>query len=174
MSQTPKGSKSSPKSEKPRSEKPKSEAKRKESKKGSVSAEGAAASRKNTIKSKSKDGIPNLKDSARGSAKGGGLVDAPVAKAPVNAKFAAAAKKKATQKKLAPPKPHKKLGPIGRFLMNLGIGGYDVHVTNEFAIEAVRALGLQQKHLRRLKKRFDEIDLDGTGTIDTVEFLVRF
>jgi hypothetical protein len=177
MSHTPpKGGKSSPKSERPKSEKPKSEAKRKESKKGTVGTdEGAVAktSRKNTIKSK-KDAIASLKDSE--SAQGGTLVDAPVAKkekAPVNTRFAAAAKKKAAQKKIAPPKANKKLGTIGRFLMTLGIGGYDIHVTNEFAIEAVRALGLQQKHLRRMKKRFDDIDLDGTGTIDTVEFLVR-
>lgn len=36
--------------------------------------------------------------------------------------------------------------------------------------EAVEALGLTQKHLKRLKIKFEEIDLDQSGSIDSEEF----
>lgn len=54
----------------------------------------------------------------------------------------------------------------------LGLGFYvgDVTLTDPYAIEAAQALDLQQWHLRRLKLRFDKIDLDGSGNIDYDEF----
>jgi hypothetical protein len=38
------------------------------------------------------------------------------------------------------------------------------------AIEAAQALDLNQKHLRRLRVKFDKIDIDGSGNIDYDEF----
>lgn len=46
----------------------------------------------------------------------------------------------------------------------------EVVLTDPWAIEAAQALDLQQWHLRRLKVRFDKIDLDGSGNIDYDEF----
>jgi len=37
---------------------------------------------------------------------------------------------------------------------------------NNRAYKTVQALDLKQKHLRRLKKRFDSIDIDKSGSID--------
>ncbi len=38
------------------------------------------------------------------------------------------------------------------------------------AIEAAQALDLHQNHLRRLRVKFDKIDIDGSGNIDYDEF----
>lgn len=38
------------------------------------------------------------------------------------------------------------------------------------AQQAVKALNLRQKDLKYLKKKFEEVDVDGSGTIDSVEF----
>jgi len=45
-----------------------------------------------------------------------------------------------------------------------------VVLTNKATQDAVDALGLTQKHLKKLKLQFDEIDLDGSGSIDSEEF----
>jgi len=38
------------------------------------------------------------------------------------------------------------------------------------AAKTVKALGLEQRHLRKLKKKFDEVDIDQSGIIDSKEF----
>ncbi len=45
-----------------------------------------------------------------------------------------------------------------------------VVLENQITKDAVAALGLTQKHLKRLKLQFEEIDLDGSGSIDSEEF----
>lgn len=45
-----------------------------------------------------------------------------------------------------------------------------IHVEAPEAREAVEALALTNKDLQKLKSRFDEIDLDGSGSIDSDEF----
>ena len=45
-----------------------------------------------------------------------------------------------------------------------------VKISDSTVAESVAALGLSQKHLKRLKLKFDEIDLDGSGSIDSEEF----
>jgi hypothetical protein len=74
-------------------------------------------------------------------------------------------------------KPKAKVKPKGkqRSLFDkiaLALGFYvgDVTLTDPYAIEAAQALDLQPWHLRRLKMRFDKIDLDGSGNIDYDEF----
>ena len=54
----------------------------------------------------------------------------------------------------------------------LGMGEETITVTNEQSLGAVRALDLQQWHLKKLKRRFIEIDVDSSGTIDQGEFMV--
>lgn len=54
----------------------------------------------------------------------------------------------------------------------LGMGEETISVTNEQSLGAVRALDLQQWHLKKLKRRFIEIDVDSSGTIDQGEFMV--
>ena len=74
-------------------------------------------------------------------------------------------------KKAPPPKRSGKKGPIMKFLENFGIGLHDIHITDSHCMEVVAMLDLNQKHLHRLRRQFDTIDLDGSGSIDTVEFL---
>lgn len=57
-----------------------------------------------------------------------------------------------------------------KFMLNFGVYIGTVKLNDPYAIEAAQALDLQQWHLRRLKKRFDRIDLDGSGNIDYDEF----
>ena len=45
-----------------------------------------------------------------------------------------------------------------------------VEIQEEATKEAVAALGLSQKHLKTLKLKFQEIDLDQSGSIDSEEF----
>ena len=45
-----------------------------------------------------------------------------------------------------------------------------VVVKEPSAVAAISALGLTQRHLKRLKLQFEEIDLDGSGSIDSDEF----
>lgn len=58
---------------------------------------------------------------------------------------------------------------INKYLAMLGIG-HDIILRDPTAIEAAQALDLQQWHLRKLRIRFQEIDIDGSGTIDADEF----
>jgi len=46
----------------------------------------------------------------------------------------------------------------------------NVTISNKATADAVEALGLTQKHLKKLKLQFEEIDLDGSGSIDSEEF----
>jgi calcium-dependent protein kinase len=49
--------------------------------------------------------------------------------------------------------------------------GPDVIIYDPRALEAVDALHLTQSHLQTLRRRFDDIDIDGSGSIDIDEFL---
>lgn len=50
-------------------------------------------------------------------------------------------------------------------------GGGEVPVLRDFkAVEAAEALNLTANQLRKLKMRFDDIDIDGSGSIDATEF----
>ena len=42
------------------------------------------------------------------------------------------------------------------------------------AADTVKALGLEQKHLKKLKMKFDKIDIDHSGTIEAAEFFSMF
>jgi hypothetical protein len=61
-------------------------------------------------------------------------------------------------------KKKKKKGFLERFLAIFGIGFGDVKLRDPRALEAVQALNLQPWHLRKLKFKFDKIDIDGSGT----------
>jgi Ca2+-binding EF-hand superfamily protein len=56
--------------------------------------------------------------------------------------------------------------------MALQFGFYvgDVVLKDTRAVEAAQALDLKQWHLRRLRVKFDKIDIDGSGNIDYEEF----
>jgi hypothetical protein len=77
--------------------------------------------------------------------------------------------KKPVAKPKAKVKPHKK-SFFEKLAFSCGFYVGDVTLTDPWAIEAVQALDLQQWHLRRLKMRFDKIDLDSSGNIDYDEF----
>jgi Ca2+-binding EF-hand superfamily protein len=50
-------------------------------------------------------------------------------------------------------------------------GGGEIPVLKDInAIEAAEALNLSGNHLRKLKMSFDDIDIDGSGSIDALEF----
>jgi Ca2+-binding EF-hand superfamily protein len=50
-------------------------------------------------------------------------------------------------------------------------GGGEVPILKDLkAIEAAEALNLSANHLRKLKMKFDDIDIDGSGSIDSTEF----
>jgi Ca2+-binding EF-hand superfamily protein len=46
----------------------------------------------------------------------------------------------------------------------------DIIIRDPLALEAIDGLGLTQKHLKKLRGKFDDIDIDGSGNIDTEEF----
>lgn len=57
-----------------------------------------------------------------------------------------------------------------RFFIWLGYGAGNVVLRDPKAIEAANALRLRPSHLRKLKAKFDTIDIDGSGNIDSEEF----
>jgi Ca2+-binding EF-hand superfamily protein len=63
------------------------------------------------------------------------------------------------------PKKKKK-----NFIAKLFTSTPDVILRDPRALEAVEALHLTQDHLKMLRDRFDGIDVDGSGSIDTEEF----
>ena len=46
----------------------------------------------------------------------------------------------------------------------------DIIIRDPLAMEAIDGLGLTQKDLKKLRNKFDDIDIDGSGNIDTEEF----
>lgn len=64
----------------------------------------------------------------------------------------------------------KKLGLYESIAKSLGFYVGKVVLTDPMATEAVQALDLQPWHLRRLRARFNFIDIDGSGAIDYDEF----
>lgn len=77
--------------------------------------------------------------------------------------------KKSSVKSKGKPKPHKRT-LLEKFAHSFGFHVGEVVLRDPWAVEAAQALDLQQWHLRRLKVRFDKIDLDGSGNIDYDEF----
>jgi Ca2+-binding EF-hand superfamily protein len=76
-------------------------------------------------------------------------------------------KKKKDEEKKKTFKPKK---PKQNFLMKFFASQSDVILRDPRAIEAADALRLTQRHLRRLRDKFDAIDVDGSGNIDVDEF----
>ena len=72
------------------------------------------------------------------------------------------------KKKKAPNKKKKSL--YEKFAQYLGFYVGKVTITDPMAAEAIQALDLQAWHLRRLRAKFDKIDIDGSGAIDYDEF----
>ena len=82
---------------------------------------------------------------------------------------------KITEGKKSLPRVIKKSTPyLDSFLSLFGIKPDDIILTNTQSLEAVRVLNLQQWHLRKLKKKFEEIDVDESGAIDKEEFMVSY
>lgn len=77
--------------------------------------------------------------------------------------------KKSTIKAKGKVKPPKKTF-MEKMAHSFGFHVGEVVLRDPWAVEAAQALDLQQWHLRRLKVRFDKIDLDGSGNIDYDEF----
>lgn len=62
---------------------------------------------------------------------------------------------------------------FARYLTTMtGIGRVPVVVIKEQSLQAIRILNLQQWHLSKLRRRFDDIDVDHSGSIDQTEFMV--
>ena len=63
------------------------------------------------------------------------------------------------------PKKKKK-----NFITKMFTSSPDVIIRDPRALEAVEALHFTQVHLKKLRDKFDAIDVDGSGSIDTEEF----
>ena len=61
---------------------------------------------------------------------------------------------------------------LSKILQYCGIYYHDVILTDPGAIEAVKALELTQSHLRKLKVKFNNIDIDGSGSIGKILLLL--
>lgn len=79
-------------------------------------------------------------------------------------------KKEAKIKKKGTKGSKKKKSLYEKFMQSLGFYVGNVTITDPMAAEAIQALDLQPWHLRRLRARFDRIDIDGSGAIDYDEF----
>jgi hypothetical protein len=85
--------------------------------------------------------------------------------------------KKGRTSSVAKPKEKKKKRAKGasksivdKLAESFGIYLGNVNLQDPRAVEAVQALDLQPWHLRKLKARFNRIDIDGSGNIDHEEF----
>ena len=65
--------------------------------------------------------------------------------------------------------PKKKQSHFWTHLYHKYIHADTVVIANTDVAAAIEALGLTQKHLKQLKLQFEEIDLDGSGSIDSEE-----
>jgi Ca2+-binding EF-hand superfamily protein len=81
---------------------------------------------------------------------------------------AAAAKKSGGKKKKDETTHHK--NTFWTHIYHKYIHADMVVLQNPEVKSAVEAMGLTQKHLKQLKLQFEEIDLDGSGSIDSEEF----
>ncbi len=78
---------------------------------------------------------------------------------------------KKTKDKEKKKKPVKKAkGLYESFFLFFGYYVGPIKLTDPYALEAVQALNLSTWNLRKLKAKFDAIDLDGSGAIDYDEF----
>jgi Ca2+-binding EF-hand superfamily protein len=64
----------------------------------------------------------------------------------------------------------KQKGTFDKILNALGIGVGIVNLRDPKALETADMLDLTQSHLRKMRYKFDEIDIDGSGSIDAEEF----
>lgn len=80
----------------------------------------------------------------------------------------AAVKPKKDKLKRRPPKRQKSC--YEKLALQFGFFVGDVTLKDPRAIEAAQALDLKQWHLRRLRAKFDKVDIDGSGNIDYEEF----
>lgn len=85
--------------------------------------------------------------------------------------------KRQNELKKAKDKPEKKKKPVRKnktlyekIALSFGYYMGPLNITDPYALEAVQALNLSTWDLRKLKARFDAIDLDGSGAIDYDEF----
>lgn len=78
-------------------------------------------------------------------------------------------KNKAPEKKKRRGKGNKK-SVFEKLASMFGIYLGNVQLRDPRALEAAQALDLQQWHIRKLRSRFDKIDIDGSGNIDLEEF----
>lgn len=77
--------------------------------------------------------------------------------------------KKINKDKKKKAKPRKKT-TYEKLAQSMGFYVGNVVLKDPRAIEAAQALDLHQNHLRRLRVKFDKIDIDGSGNIDYDEF----
>jgi Ca2+-binding EF-hand superfamily protein len=76
--------------------------------------------------------------------------------------------KKRDEKKKHSRTKHRSL--YEKLMLSCGFYVGHVQLKDPRAIEAAQALDLKQWHLRRMKAKFDQIDIDGSGNIDFDEF----
>jgi Ca2+-binding EF-hand superfamily protein len=80
------------------------------------------------------------------------------------------AKKKKKKGESDQPKAFRPKKTKQNFMVKFFTPQRDVVLRDPRAIEAADALHLTQRHLRKLRAKFDEIDIDGSGNIDVEEF----
>lgn len=86
-----------------------------------------------------------------------------------NKKSARTGEQTKKKEKVKKAKPRKKTC-YEKFAQGMGFYVGNVILKDPRAIEAAQALDLHQNHLRRLRLKFDKIDIDNSGNIDYDEF----
>ena len=151
------------------SKSPKKDKKSKTPKKGeTVSSPGEAASSKRNKKHSESASAATVKSAIKKAPDVPGQRKAPEKGKKTNKRATDIKKKGKVEKKKKAVKRNKTLyEQIGYFF------GYymgPINLVDPYALEAVQALNLSTWDLRKLKAKFDTIDLDGSGAIDYDEF----
>lgn len=106
--------------------------------------------------------------SANGSMSGGSIKSSMKKKSRSN--DTVSSKSKQRKEKLKKRQMKRQKSCYEKMALQFGFYVGDVVLKDPRAIEAVQALNLKQWHLRRLRAKFDKIDIDGSGNIDYEEF----
>jgi Ca2+-binding EF-hand superfamily protein len=141
----------------------------KEKRKNEDSSEDSSIHRKNKPASVSDGSGSSTSGSGKKSAHPGQHRKQSSAKGGGNSKDANNKGNDAASKEKKGKSRRKPIGWFSKFIKSMFEAGEVPVLKDPKAMEAMMALNLSAKHLRLLKSKFDEIDIDGSGSIDAQE-----